>query len=236
MRQPDYFLINLKADQTIDLKTRWKTQPEWISLQETVRSALADGGGLPADLPMIEAEFGGGIIKLVDLRGIDLSNLSIGKIVLAYCCFDFADFAATRFESTYLQYSSMAEARFNSSNWNKVQASPISAIRASFVGAHIHKSFLMRSNLDGVIFRNSTITNTALTGSVLGSARLSGAEHLNKVDITEVSLDSEQEVAQLRTNCGVVGLPKGTVSDLQKWRVGDVVELSETNPSPQWVA
>lgn len=236
MKQPDYFLINLKVDRSIDIKMRWKSQPEWIALQEDIRSALSRGAELPDDLPMLEAEFGGGIIKLADLRGIDLSNLSIGHVDLAYCCFDDADFSATRFEGTYLQYSSMAYAWFDAANWNRVQASPISAICAIFGSAHIHNSFLMGSNLDSVNFHNATITNTALTGSELGWARLSDAAHLDKVDITAASFKFAQEIRRLLASGGVVGLPNEAVGSWQKRRVGDAVELSEANSTSQRVA
>lgn len=236
MTLPDYFLINLKADRSIDIKMRWKSQPEWIDLQEDIRSALSRGAELPDNLTMLEVEFSGGIINLVDLRGIDLSNLSIGNVDLAYCCFDDADFSNTRFEGTYLQYSSMAYARFTSSNWTRVQASPISAIGAIFEGSHIHHSFLMRSNLDSVNFGDSTIANTALTGSQMGWAKLSDAAHLDNVDITAASFKFAQEAKRLLASGGVVGLPKEAAGNVQKWRIDDDVELGETSPMPQSIA
>jgi uncharacterized protein YjbI with pentapeptide repeats len=211
MAQLNYFLIRLLANQDSTLQSRWRTQPEWIERQEQIRTALGRGGELPTDLPIIKAQFGDGTIKMADLRGIDLSNLAIGAADLAYCCFDGANFSATRFDSTYLQYASMNDASLHCSNWNQVQASPISACRSAFTGAHIHDSFFMRSNLENANFANATITGTALSGSLLGAGNLTNAATLRNVDISDLLLATKgvgKAVGiQLASRDGVVGIP-----------------------------
>lgn len=205
MTQPDYFLIKLRADDSVDVKGRWTTQSEWIALQAQIRAALGSGGELPDNLPMLEAEFGDGLIKLVDLRGIDLSNLTIGKADLSYCCFDQANFFDTRFDGTYLQYSSMASARFDQSNWANVQASPISAPNAFFGNGCMSGSFLMRSDFTNADFAGYYIFYTALLGSMMVGAKLLRTK-FRGVDITDVLFD-RCAWAALQEDRGVLGLP-----------------------------
>lgn len=206
MKPDEYFLIKVQDDFSQDFLQRWKT-PAGQALENRIRLALTTGAGIPDDLAMLEATFANGTIKLADLRGIDLSDLSVGNVDLTYCCFDGANFAGTKFEGTCLQYSSMANAKFDAAEWNNVQASPISACGASFRSMHIQNSFLMRSDLDDVNFTGSLFEKTAFVGSRFGAAKLSNASYLADVDITQILLSSAWEKKRLTEMAGAIGAP-----------------------------
>ena len=206
MNQASYFSIRLREEHPYDYMQRWHV-PYGVALRESVIAALTAGQDLPEDIPMLEAEFANGIIKLVDLRGIDLSGLAIGDVDLSYCCFDRANFSGSQFEGTHLQYSSMNDAKFSSAKWDRVQASPISACGASFNEATIQSSFLMHSDLEGANFYNAILRQTPFVGCMLGRAKLSAAAQHVQIDITQVILADEEELQRLAVLPNAIGLP-----------------------------
>jgi uncharacterized protein YjbI with pentapeptide repeats len=194
---------------------RWKTS-RFQALEVAVRQAVTRGEDIPADAPSIEVECDGANIQLVDLRGINLSGLTIGKVDLTYCCFDGADFQNSRFKGTLIQYSSFSDASLDGVEWDSVQASPISANRVSFRSARIRHSFLMRSSLTDAKFEDAEIENTALVGSLLGNSTLANAHKLSAVDISQVYLSSEAEEVALLERDGVSGRPVILPSEPQR--------------------
>jgi uncharacterized protein YjbI with pentapeptide repeats len=206
MNQASYFSIRLREEHPYDYMQRWHV-PYGVALRESIIAALTAGQDLPEDIPMLEAEFANGIIKLVDLRGIDLSGLAIGDVDLSYCCFDRANFSGSQFEGTHLQYSSMNDAKFNSVKWDRVQASPISACGASFNEATIQSSFLMHSDLEGANFYNAILRQTPFVGCMLGRAKLSAAAQHVQIDITQAILLDEEELQRLAVLSNLIGLP-----------------------------
>lgn len=106
-------------------------------------------------------------VKLVDLRGIDLSNLSFSKMDLAYCCFDFSNLNHCFFDKTHFQYSSFQHARLKNTTWIHVQGSPTSLIESDLSDSIIKDSFFMQSD-----FYRAHTDNLMLPGSGVEGTRL----------------------------------------------------------------
>lgn len=209
MKLPSFFNAKIMAPTSSEsLKARWLS-PEFSELTSAIRTAIRSGNELPEDIPLIDASWLGKTLKLADLRGIDLSGLTIGELDLTYCCFDEANFTETEFIGTYIQYSSFSNARLDKTTWESVQASPVDALGASFFRAFINNTFLMGSNLDGAKFEHAIIKKTALTGSNLKNSTIGKSKQLSEIDITQVILDDTAEVKKALASNNIKGLPYG---------------------------
>ncbi|MDO3578256.1 pentapeptide repeat-containing protein [Ralstonia pseudosolanacearum] len=185
-----------------ELVDRWKS-PALAEQAEAIREAIAKGEDLPVNVPMVTAKFAGAAIPLADLRGIDLSRLTLKKVDLSYCCFERANFTDTKFIGTHVQYSSFENAKLDGVVWQEVQASPIFADSASFRNAHIENSFLMGASLNGADFGDAELSNTALVGSTFEHASLDHANVLLALDISETVLtDSSRLRHSLQKSIG----------------------------------
>ncbi len=187
-----------------ELTQRWHRN---LKVRDAVLHSIRAQESLPQHLAMLTFKTLHGEVKLVDLRGIDLSGERIGAVDLSYCCFDFARFDGARFEETHFQFSSFAFASFEKTSWIGVQASPVSAPRAKFIQAMIAKTFLMRSDLEGADLSNCNLTSTRLTGANLQGVLLPPPSETRAVEVSGALFTSTAETRAWLESGGVSGKP-----------------------------
>lgn len=214
-----------------ELAQRWQRDSE---IRDEVLHAIRAQKSLPQHLPMLTFKTLHGDVKLVDLRGIDLSGERIGAVDLSYCCFDFARFDGARFEETHFQFSSFAFASFVKTYWMGVQASPVSAPRAKFTEAKIEKTFLMRSDLEGADLSECNLTSTRLTSANLQGVLLPPPGDARAVEVSGALFTSSDKTRAWLEADGVSGKPNlrpQAVSPDVAWE--DLV-LGDQAPSPHF--
>ena len=137
--------------QLLALKKRWNE--EWALHYAQVKKIIHSNQNLDT-IPLIErlvmSQKIGTTIKLLDLRGIDLSHLKISDVDLSYCCFDGASFINTQFDQTHLQLSTFRQANMEGATFNMAQMSSVSLAHTNLFNTQFNKTFLMGSDLENV--------------------------------------------------------------------------------------
>lgn len=138
------------------LQNRWT-----LDKTELIRNCIELNKPIPSIFPNLTLSFfDSEKSDFLDLRGINLSDLTIGEVDLSYCILDYADISYCNLNQTKFQYSRMISVDFSHSYLEKIQMSPIDAMHAKFNNATINNSFLMASNLDFIEKDNLQLINT----------------------------------------------------------------------------
>lgn len=151
------------------LQSRWKTEKIWREFRQDILNAIhaKDEHKLQTILSrknflmtaysslVLDKKF-----DMVDLRGIELKNISFLDTDLSYCCFDFSQLNGIEFNQTHLQYSSFNNASIKKSKFIAAQCSPISSLNAKYEEVVFESGFFMHSD-----FRGSTFVKCNVTGA-----------------------------------------------------------------------
>lgn len=140
------------------LQNRWS-----LDKTELIRHCIEINKPIPSIFPDLNLSFyNTEKNQFLDLRGINLSDMNIGEVDLAYCVLDYANFSYCSLNKTQFQYSRMISVDFSYAQLNQIQMSPIDAMHANFNNAVISHSFMMASNLDFIEKDNIQLINTDL--------------------------------------------------------------------------
>jgi uncharacterized protein YjbI with pentapeptide repeats len=143
-----------------DLRRRWGKDRT-----KAIKHAIINNVDLPRIFPQIEVEYAGKIIKLEDLRGIDLSGTEIGEYDLAYCALDFSNMEDCVFKGTHFQYSRLIKASLKRTKLFNVQASPIDGRYLDFSKSTLTECFMSNSDLSQTRFLDAIMERCDLTES-----------------------------------------------------------------------
>lgn len=169
------------------LQDRWKTR-KLSRLRRDIIQSIMSNSKLPSDIEGLEYFYAGRLLTLIDLRGIDLSDLDVPNYDLTYCALDYANFSKSKLTGTKLQYSRIFGANFESSVFDGVQASPVDARKANFKSATVRCTFLMYSSFASANLTQAVIQSTALGGASLLDANLTDSRILEGVDLSLATL------------------------------------------------
>jgi uncharacterized protein YjbI with pentapeptide repeats len=162
---PEYTLQDIEH-----FKTRWNSELQPVREGIVLAIENQDEPSLHAafkDLKDVVYLYHNNEVKLLDLRGIDLSNLSFGDMDFSYCCFDFSDLNYCFFDGTHFQYSSFKCSNLKNSTWIHTQAAPVSLIQSDLTDAVIKSSFLMHADFYKAITDNLLLPQTDIVQAQL---------------------------------------------------------------------
>lgn len=139
------------------LVSRWSADAA-----RAIRHALVEQGQPPDEHPTITVRFLGGFHQLSDLRGLDLSALTLHEADLAYCALDHVNLGRSTLTRVQLQYSRMIGASMRQCRLIDLQASPIDARQVDLTDAMIQDGFFMGSSFDRADFTRARIASDHL--------------------------------------------------------------------------
>lgn len=153
---------------------------------------------------------------LCDLRGSDLSNQQIGKVMMAECALDGANFSNALLDATSLQSTSASRAKFTNARLHRTQMIPFFGEYVDFTRATIKQAFIeyaklldstfTSAKLDDVSLSHTDVSRSSFVGARFNACRLGNAV-LHETDLSNAVFSS----CDLRKSSFQNALMAGTV-------------------------
>jgi uncharacterized protein YjbI with pentapeptide repeats len=137
-----------------ELVDRWKTSAG-AALRDRVISALLTNEDIRPILKKLPGSEE--IFDWTDLRGIDLSGLSLSTGSFVAASLDFGCFDGCRFTRTFFDNASLLYARFNGAKLIKSQITAALVLHSSFEHADFEEVLLMTSNISYCSFHEAVL-------------------------------------------------------------------------------
>jgi uncharacterized protein YjbI with pentapeptide repeats len=132
--------------------------------------------------------------EFCDLRGSDLSNRKLGKLMLGECVLDDTNFSNSELSETALQGSSASRAKFTNAKLYRTQMIPFFGECIDFTGATLKQAFIqyakllnstfISATLDDVSFSHTDVSRSSFVGARFTAGRLDSAV-LRETDLSQ---------------------------------------------------
>jgi uncharacterized protein YjbI with pentapeptide repeats len=113
---------------------------------------------------------------LCDLRGSILSNRRIGKVMMAECALDDADFTSALLEKTSLQSTSASRAKFVDASLYQTQMIPFYGEAIDFSRAKLKQAFMSHSKLPNCFFISTVLDDVSMSHADVSQSSFVGAQ------------------------------------------------------------
>jgi uncharacterized protein YjbI with pentapeptide repeats len=156
-----------------ELGLRWIKEPRYVNLLHAVLNNLDSKTWYEA-APKIP--HGWEPFQVCDLRKINLSSQTVGKVFLGDNRLDFSNFDNASFNETYLQGAVLTNASFKNARFNLAHMAPVYGENADFTDAVFDypsssEGKLLKSNFTRVAMEKGHFDTTDMTGGCFVSMR-----------------------------------------------------------------